>query len=427
MKKPKQYDKRFLPMLWIGLGLWILSIVVTYILEETGNAPSGQTNLMSMGKMMFQRIPLFILLLLCVVQPVFEEFAFRLWTVGKKWTTAVCLVLMAFFVLSEMKLWGLLPLAAFVVVLICVKNRYTQLWLNSFISSLAFALCHVSGFGEFGWGMVFGLLDIFGMALVLCWLAININFWMAPLLHVLNNSLAILLPFFLLPDPVSSEVKSTVDGEVKEGFKTVIEPLHAFRNNDALIEGSADLSMLSVDATEFYLVGEPAQIAMKLAQKADSEAMYYYDWVSRNESMEERVVYRVSDRVGPAFDYAQLRDCYLEDIATFMDDTIVADTVEAMLKEIWLVYDDGHEELLTEQSADRWEAQEQVLNSGKTLLTEYSATSDTTVELHYYAVEKTWGENSSLSDAFKLSYLAKMTHFHLEYRDAHKTPYIIFR
>lgn len=420
--KLKRYDKRFLPMLWIGLALWLGSMAVSYILEMTGNTPEGQETLMGLGKQLFQTVPVFTLLLLCVFQPIFEEFAFRLWTVGKKWTTIVCLVLMAFFVLSELKWVGLVFLAAFIVVWLCVKNRVTQVWINSIVSSLAFSLSHISGFGDFSIGMVMGLTDIFGMALVLCWLAININFWFAPLLHVLNNSLAIMLPLVILPDPVNSEVKSVVDGEVKESFKTEITPFHALRDNRSLLVGSDDLSALPTFATEFYLVGEPAQIAMKLAQKADTEAMYYYDWVPRNESFEERVVYRVSDRVGPEFDFSCLRDSYLSDISRYLKDTIVADTFEVMLREVWIVYDDGREERLTDSTENRLD----VMSGVENLISILEEVNDSTISWNDYSVEKPWEKEKMTLGSFSNMFIQR--NYKYDYRDGQqKVKYVIFR
>ena len=45
MKKPKRFDKRFLPMLWIGLAFWVGSIAIMYILEWAGVEMAGQDNL----------------------------------------------------------------------------------------------------------------------------------------------------------------------------------------------------------------------------------------------------------------------------------------------------------------------------------------------------------------------------------------------
>ena len=197
-------------MLWIGLILWIGSMAVMYFLELTGESPSGQENLMQMSKEMFHTIPVFTLLLLCFFQPILEELSFRLWGVGKKWTTIVCLVLMSVFVTSELKLFGLIFIVAFILVWVFVRNRVAQVWINTIITSLAFSLSHISGFGDFSLGMVLGLVDIFGLALVLCWFTININFWLAPLLHVLNNSVSILVPMLFVSDPITSSHSITV-------------------------------------------------------------------------------------------------------------------------------------------------------------------------------------------------------------------------
>ena len=73
MKKPKRFDKRFLPMLWIGLAFWVGSIAIMYILEWAGVEMAGQDNLFDLGKTMFQRLPIFTLLLFCLLQPILEE------------------------------------------------------------------------------------------------------------------------------------------------------------------------------------------------------------------------------------------------------------------------------------------------------------------------------------------------------------------
>ena len=232
MSKPKRYNRRYLPMLWIGLALWLLSMLVSYIMEKSGNAPAGQEFLMDMGKSIFQTVPFLLVLLFCFFQPILEELSFRLWGVGKKWMTILCLVLMTLFAVSEMGMWGLLFVALFIVVWVTVKDKVLQNWLNALITSACFALCHISGFAGFSIGMVLGLLDIFGMALVMCWLTINISFWLSCLLHVLNNSLAILVPLLFLTNPVTV---------TNDNATLSIEPLRPFANNDQLFENQAYL------------------------------------------------------------------------------------------------------------------------------------------------------------------------------------------
>ena len=189
--KFKRYDKRFLPMLFIGLGLWVVSMVLMEVLTSSGQA-QGQSTLMEMIKGIFQQMPVFTLLLLCVFQPILEEFSFRLWGVGKMWMTIVCLALMTLFGVSEMGLWMFLFLGAFLFVWLKVKDTFRQRWILAIITSLCFALCHVSGFGSFGWGMVLGLTDIFGMALVMCWLTIMAKSTVTSIPWVLPEQVSVL-------------------------------------------------------------------------------------------------------------------------------------------------------------------------------------------------------------------------------------------
>ena len=419
MKTPKRYDKRFLPMLWIGLILWIGSMAVMYFLESTG----------------FHTIPVFTLLLLCFFQPILEELSFRLWGVGKKWSTIVCLVLMSVFVMSELKLFGLIFIVAFILVWVFVRNRVAQVWINTIITSLAFSLSHISGFGDFSLGMVLGLVDIFGMALVLCWLTININFWLAPLLHVLNNSVSILVPMLFVSDPITSSHSITIGPQEVCSYQTTVEPFRYFADNKELMSQDGPCGLFPPDTTGFVLVGEPAQIACRLAARADStmlnnvEWKYNYDWQSKNAGLEERVVFRVSDYSNPDGNYDfnnlfynGLLDDYIRDVSRLIGDTIVADTTEIMIQEVWVVYDDGREELFTSDSpSSLWSE----VMEGKVLFSKPVEENDSTVTIHYYAYDDI--HSSPLLD-MRSTLLNMSSHdYRIEYRDSHKETFIIFK
>lgn len=343
-------------MLWIGLVVWLGSMLVSAILDLTGYSVQGQETLMEMVKAMFQEIPIFTLLLLCVLQPILEEFSFRLWGVGKTWMTIVCLVLMLLFAESEMSVFGLLFVAAFLVVWLTVKDEFKRMWLLSVISSLCFSLCHISGFSGFSLGMVLGLSDIFGMALVMCWLTININFWCSALLHVLNNSLAIILPMIFLSDPVTSEASR--DGQLYA--TTSLELLNPLANNTSLIENSSTYSLfeLSLDSatTEFCMVGEPAEIAAMLAGQMDKTKDVFYDWQPIGESMEERVVYRVSYTDPRVPDFNDAMDSYIDGVEALLDKKIVFDTQEVDLMNIIIKYPDGREVNVNDADVDPYDA-----------------------------------------------------------------------
>lgn len=431
MKKPKLFDKRFLPMLWIGLAFWVGSIAIMYILEWAGVEISGQDNLFDLGKTMFQRLPVFTLLLFCLLQPILEEMSFRLWGVGKKWTLVLCLVLMAMFGVSSIGLLGLLFVVGIILVTVLVKDRFVQVWLNAILSSLLFSLCHISGFGNDVLGMTLGLSDIFGMALVCCWLTVNISFWLSCLLHVLNNSLSIILPLLFLPDVQTGRIiVSYEDSPNMQELATVIEPLRPFADNSALLAGAATQSELAAGAKDFYLVGEPAEIARMIAsQRMGIPADVLFDWKAKEESLEERIVLRVNDIKKEVYSCDDLYDHYMSQIACYLDEPLRMDTTEVMLKEIWLVYDDGHEELLTDSCAHFNDVYSRLMSNpygirGNEIVMLSEEVNDSTVAFHYYC---RLNENALQKEVDKMNAaMDKLKHvdYHLDYRDGRKVTYI---
>ena len=431
MKKPKRFDKRFLPMLWIGLAFWVGSIAIMYILEWAGVEMAGQDNLFDLGKTMFQRLPVFTLLLFCLLQPILEEMSFRLWGVGKKWTLVLCLVLMAMFGVSSIGLLGLLFVVGIILVTVLVKDRFVQVWLNAILSSLLFSLCHISGFGNDVLGMTLGLSDIFGMALVCCWLTVNISFWLSCLLHVLNNSLSIILPLLFLPDVQTGRIiVSYEDSPNMQELATVIEPLRPFADNSALLAGAASQSELAAGAKDFYLVGEPAEIARMIAsQRMGIPADVLFDWKAKEESLEERIVLRVNDIKKEVYSCDDLYDHYMSQIACYLDEPLRMDTTEVMLKEIWLVYDDGHEELLTDSCEHFNDVYSRLMSNpygirGHAIVMLSEEVNDSTVAFHYYC---RLNENALQKEVDKMNAaMDKLRHtdYHLDYRDGRKVTYI---
>ena len=431
MKKPKRFDKRFLPMLWIGLAFWVGSIAIMYILEWAGVEIAGQDNLFDLGKTMFQRLPVFTLLLFCLLQPILEEMSFRLWGVGKKWTLVLCLVLMAMFGVSSIGLLGLLFVVGIILVTVLVKDRFVQVWLNAILSSLLFSLCHISGFGNDVLGMTLGLSDIFGMALVCCWLTVNISFWLSCLLHVLNNSLSIILPLLFLPDVQTGRIiVSYEDSPNMKELATVIEPVRPFADNSALLAGAATQSELAAGAKDFYKVGEPAEIARMIAsQRMGIPADVLFDWKAKEESLEERIVLRVNDIKKEVYSCDDLYDHYMSQIACYLDEPLRMDTTEVMLKEIWLVYDDGHEELLTDTCAHFNDVYSRLMSNpfgirGNEIVMLSEEVNDSTVAFHYYC---RLNENALQKEVDKMNAaMDKLKHvdYHLDYRDGRKVTYI---
>lgn len=409
--KKKRFDKRYLPMLWIGLALWLGSMLASYIMDKMGYAPAGQETLMEYGKALFQMSPFFTLMLLCFFQPILEEVSFRLWGVGKRWMTIVCLVLMTVFTVSEMHLWGLLVVGAVLAVWLLVRDLYIQRWINAVLTSVGFALCHMSGFNGFSLGSALGLVDIFGMALVLSWLTINVNFWLSALVHVANNSLAIILPLMMVGDPVAYEAN---------GISMEMVPQKAFTDIESLDMESPELSLLDSATTQFYMVGEPAEIAAKLASLGTQDDAQY-DWVPEGQSLEERVMLKVKFDTPRKPDFSQLFHQYVDMVCGPMEKSCHIATDTVMLKEVWLKYADGHEELMSMDCKDMGMAWTRLCSNslgirGNSIIQEFEMAEDSTLVNKFYCLERSnpildmlHGYDAALDD---------MLGFKIELRDA---------
>lgn len=346
----KNFDVKYWKMLWLGLVVWLASMLISAIMEWMGMPLESQGVLMRSGKTMFQQMPVFTLLLLCLLQPVLEEFAFRLWGVGKLWMIIVCLCLMATFCVAELQLWGLLPVAVFVAAWILVKDENKRIWALTLISSAGFALCHISGYGEPSWGMFVGLMNIFGMAIVLCWLAVNVNFWCAAALHALNNSIAILVPMLFPPADASVERFVNHGEGSTQVVKTFISPVHPF--SDGEYEAYAKISLLydtSLVTDSICLMGEPEELAKTLCQLQPMVDIWtFFDWVPQGENIEDRIVYTVTYSSPQHPDMKSLLHDYCEALQTYRKGKrLTFDTASVMAKEAWIVYPDGREKRLS--------------------------------------------------------------------------------
>lgn len=346
----KKYDKRYLPMLWIGLAIWAVGFGGSWLMELAGVKISSQETLMGMFKSIFQVSPIGVVLLGCIFGPVLEEFSFRLWGVGKRWTTIICLVLMAMFSFGEIGFWGILLVVGIVVAMRLIKDAFKRNWAVTLLSSAAFALCHISGFNGFSLGMVLGLMDIFGMAMVMCWLTLNLSFWFSCLLHVCNNSLAFLLPLVFLNAPVNN-----VFTNPDIACNTTLEALKPFADNKELILNADNSFFPESPMTEFICVDEPQEIAARLLSLDTNIAFHsldHYEFLAmpKNEELEERVVWTVKFDTAQYPDFHRLLPMFIKDYEAFAKEKLIFDTADVEMEEVWMVYDDGREEQVTDSS-----------------------------------------------------------------------------
>lgn len=427
----KRYDRRYLPMLWIGLALWLGSMLILGLMTWTGYGYAGQENLMDEAKSMFLKSPIGSLLLLCLFQPILEEFSFRLWATGTRWKTIVCLILMTLFAVGTIGFWGVLMVAVVLVVWLLIKDLFVQRWVNAIITSVCFSLCHISGFGSFSVGMVMGLVEIFGLALVLCWLTINFSIWLSALLHVLNNSLGLILPLIFVSDPVTLPCYSVSQDGKQLAYNVSMSPVSAFADNEELFSQVDNLNYLDSTTTSFYLVGEPAEIAERLMARLPSDGVpTHYDWSSKGEMLEERIVFRVDNIAPNALQYEQLWDDYQHLVKKYTDSPLTFDTSEVMLKSIWLVFPDGRELPYEDcgdyrSLADIHIAFSSAGTRGYTFIDEIKVIGDSTTVNHEYCIVRPNPMEKEMASMNKL--LAKTTGFHIEYRDVRKMRQILIK
>ena len=203
-KKGKKREFRW--ALFTGLALWFGLVAATLLLGTSDSPNSGQDELMGLMKNLIDRLVPYaptatmvvIFLWLCVLQPVMEEFAFRYWGKGKLYAYIVCAAAMANFVLLTLNVWFIAFAALCIVLFFVIRDQHRKRQVSIITTSVLFAAMHLSGYSTFSLASVFGILQIFGMALVMCYVVINYRFIYSVAIHVLNNSLALLLPLLFM-------------------------------------------------------------------------------------------------------------------------------------------------------------------------------------------------------------------------------------
>lgn len=207
--------------LFTGLALWFGLMAATLLLGTSDSPKSGQDELMGLMKNLIDRLVPYaptatmvvIFLWLCVLQPVMEEFAFRFWGKGKLYAYIVCAAAMANFVLLTLNIWFIAIAALCIVLFFVIRDQHRKRQVSIITTSVLFAAMHLSGYSTFSLASVFGILQIFGMALVMCYVVINYRFIYSVAIHVLNNSFALLLPlFFMGSEAVSGD---NFEGELR--------------------------------------------------------------------------------------------------------------------------------------------------------------------------------------------------------------------
>lgn len=198
MNKKEKKPRLFRWALWWGLGIVVvcLAVMIAEALSTMGES-TGSTDITGpMYDVIYRIIYQFgiwpIIIYIGVIGPVFEELCFRLWGDGKQWTGYTSVVLMSLWGLLIAPWVGLLTLAAGIVVMAGLrKDRTKRLFALMMLSTLIFALAHISNYDatEGVFTFVVAILHKVGMGLVASYLVINHNILWSMGFHVLNNGI----------------------------------------------------------------------------------------------------------------------------------------------------------------------------------------------------------------------------------------------
>ncbi len=286
-------------ILFLGLGLFLFGLIINIITQGTYDiTQSPWFKYLTMGGGF-----LFVIIFFAVLfVPIFEEFAFRFWTIGKTKYSVLSIILSTFFVyfVFQAVVPAIITAILLIVCFFVIKNNKLKIYLSIFTTSLIFTLLHVIGFSE-GISMIFGMIAIFGFSLILCYLGLRYGFVYCILLHCVSNLIFII---FLMPIGHTQDI--------------------LWENNKYQVivteQPSWEKSQIQVDDT-LYFKGTKASIASEML-------LFSNDFIYKPKFKNFRTYYvKVSSKNGQNIDRNQLFVDFVEKMKLQCDTNYVASWV----------------------------------------------------------------------------------------------------
>ena len=166
------------------LSLIIITILAIGYFDIPTSAPISYDILASLPISNF-----LIYIFACLIMPIFEEFAFRYWTLAKGYKKYISLLLFIAFVLLSLKSWVLV--AVFVLVIGFIIVAKTSIPIKIITSSVFFSLLHLA-LGELNLSFFFYFFFYFLMAVLFCLLYYKKGIWLSIIVHISYNTLLLL-------------------------------------------------------------------------------------------------------------------------------------------------------------------------------------------------------------------------------------------
>ena len=191
--------------LYLGIALYLIGAISLVLLSLYTNQEKLQQTAVFEFLSVFP--PLVAIFITLVFASVFEEFAFRGWTMRNKFGKYISLSGILFFyyiTLENIYLCGIV----FIVLLIVFfkKNSNQNPFLAIIVTSILFGFIHFNNFS--GSTKYLAILQLIGLALILCFFAIRYGFVYSILLHFANNMFALILIMTLSVNDYSCKIEN---------------------------------------------------------------------------------------------------------------------------------------------------------------------------------------------------------------------------
>ena len=248
--------------LWWGLGIMVTCLVILFVYEfidPTSANELGGPVMDVFYSLIYQYGIWLMVIIIGFLIPIFEEICFRLWGNGKLWTGIVSIVLMALICLAFGWWLSLLAILCGVVILMLFRDdRTKRLFALMLLSSVLFAVAHISNYDGNWFMMLVGIVHKFGFGLVASYLVINHNILWSMGLHILNNSI-MAIPFALSLAQVNDNVVTIDNENLCLEVRPVLVHDNSIRQDNNVFLGSVFLT----DADTIYYFGNTANFAQQ--------------------------------------------------------------------------------------------------------------------------------------------------------------------
>ena len=203
-------------LLFLGIFLYIAGIIISAIFGSyIKHNPIGDFVLTN---------PLFALILICFLAPVYEELVFRFWGIKKQKTRIIVGVLSIIVIYSLIGIFT----ALFVIILYSLiiyflrEKILLQNYAFAIITSILFALAHYENFALIDY--LIALPSYLGISLILAFIVIRYNIFISMIFHAIYNTILLTLGGFFFGVGNTNNFQT-------ESFSAELKPVSAFTQN----------------------------------------------------------------------------------------------------------------------------------------------------------------------------------------------------